>query len=391
MSPWGSFFFFFFPEPGTTARWWWGVWTPRVCGTLPEGHTPLHRQYSQWHCSAMGTTALQPSLWPHPPGPGYSSCKKLVRHFLGPERDSLVGHLVCMCEILGLISASLIHTYTRTTRTCKACGAPGSLRGTGCLGEQAHSLEWKERGAKLLLLVFSGIGSIALQDNLWKSGSLIKNCWSTMCWMPWNTGPQKLKRRGKVSQVTLLRHLVPKEIRRLRLIFSIPTLGISSAPSKPPNSSSPLSSTGWRWGYRFAVKATTCSTFLFTAKTSTICIWITTSISSQSRHSPQRYFLEPKDFLSCTDPWGRQSFYWKHLLIHNFSVWGIFYQERKKSRFGNAFHLCREVLRLTKLVVDSHVQYRLGNVDAFQVMWVAPNPAQVGKLGRSWSWLEFKS
>lgn len=42
-------------------------------------------------------------------------------------------------------------------------------------------------------------------------------------------------------------------------------------------------------------------------------------------------------------------------------------QERKKSRFGNAFHLCREVLRLTKLVVDSHVQYRLGNVDAFQV------------------------
>ena len=42
-------------------------------------------------------------------------------------------------------------------------------------------------------------------------------------------------------------------------------------------------------------------------------------------------------------------------------------QERKKSRFGNAFHLCREVLRLTKLVIDSHVQYRLGNVDAFQL------------------------
>lgn len=42
-------------------------------------------------------------------------------------------------------------------------------------------------------------------------------------------------------------------------------------------------------------------------------------------------------------------------------------KERKKSRFGNAFHLCREILRLTKLVVDSHVQYRLGNVDAFQV------------------------
>ena len=42
-------------------------------------------------------------------------------------------------------------------------------------------------------------------------------------------------------------------------------------------------------------------------------------------------------------------------------------KERKKSRFGNAFHLCREILRLTKLVVDAHVQFRLGNVDAFQL------------------------
>ncbi|PFX20445.1 Pre-mRNA-processing-splicing factor 8 [Stylophora pistillata] len=42
-------------------------------------------------------------------------------------------------------------------------------------------------------------------------------------------------------------------------------------------------------------------------------------------------------------------------------------KERKKSRFGNAFHLCREILRLTKLVIDSHVQYRLGNVDSFQL------------------------
>ena len=42
-------------------------------------------------------------------------------------------------------------------------------------------------------------------------------------------------------------------------------------------------------------------------------------------------------------------------------------KERKKSRFGNAFHLIREILRLTKLVVDAHVQYRLGNVDAFQL------------------------
>eukprot|EP00457_Paulinella_chromatophora_P000102 gb/GEZN01000102.1/.p1 GENE.gb/GEZN01000102.1/~~gb/GEZN01000102.1/.p1 ORF type:complete len:2329 (-),score=298.26 gb/GEZN01000102.1/:74-7060(-) len=42
-------------------------------------------------------------------------------------------------------------------------------------------------------------------------------------------------------------------------------------------------------------------------------------------------------------------------------------KERKKSRFGNAFHLTREILRLTKLVVDSHVQYRLGNVDPYQL------------------------
>ncbi|KXN66800.1 pre-mRNA-processing-splicing factor 8 [Conidiobolus coronatus NRRL 28638] len=42
-------------------------------------------------------------------------------------------------------------------------------------------------------------------------------------------------------------------------------------------------------------------------------------------------------------------------------------KERKKSRFGNAFHLCREILRLTKLIVDAHVQYRLGNADAYQL------------------------
>ena len=40
---------------------------------------------------------------------------------------------------------------------------------------------------------------------------------------------------------------------------------------------------------------------------------------------------------------------------------------RRRPRFGNAFHLTREILRLTKLVVDSVVQYRLGNVDAFQL------------------------
>ncbi|KAJ3162383.1 Pre-mRNA-processing-splicing factor 8 [Geranomyces michiganensis] len=34
---------------------------------------------------------------------------------------------------------------------------------------------------------------------------------------------------------------------------------------------------------------------------------------------------------------------------------------------GMVVHNCREILRLTKLIVDSHVQYRLGNVDAFQL------------------------
>jgi len=42
-------------------------------------------------------------------------------------------------------------------------------------------------------------------------------------------------------------------------------------------------------------------------------------------------------------------------------------KERKRSRFGHAFHLMRELLRLIKIIVDSHVQYRLGNVDAFQL------------------------
>lgn len=42
-------------------------------------------------------------------------------------------------------------------------------------------------------------------------------------------------------------------------------------------------------------------------------------------------------------------------------------KERKRSRFGNAFHLIREILKIVKLLVDAHVQYRLGNVDAFQL------------------------
>ena len=73
----------------------------------------------------------------------------------------------------------------------------------------------------------------------------------------------------------------------------------------------------------------------------------------------------------------RQGFNMLNLLIHrknltylhldyNFNlkpVKTLTTKERKKSRFGNAFHLMREILRLTKLIVDAQVQYRLGNID----------------------------
>lgn len=77
----------------------------------------------------------------------------------------------------------------------------------------------------------------------------------------------------------------------------------------------------------------------------------------------------------------RQGFNMLNLLIHrknltylhldyNFNlkpVKTLTTKERKKSRFGNAFHLMREILRLTKLIVDAQVQFRLGNIDAFQL------------------------
>ena len=99
--------------------------------------------------------------------------------------------------------------------------------------------------------------------------------------------------------------------------------------------------------------------------------------------------LKKTKFFQCTElDWTeaglqvcRQGYNMLNLLIHrknlnylhldyNFNlkpVKTLTTKERKKSRFGNAFHLCREILRLTKLVVDSNVQYRLGNVDAFQL------------------------
>ena len=42
-------------------------------------------------------------------------------------------------------------------------------------------------------------------------------------------------------------------------------------------------------------------------------------------------------------------------------------KERKRSRFGNSFHLIRELLKIVKLIVDCHVQFRIGNVDSYEL------------------------
>uniref|UniRef100_A0A0N5BA01 MPN domain-containing protein n=1 Tax=Strongyloides papillosus TaxID=174720 RepID=A0A0N5BA01_STREA len=108
----------------------------------------------------------------------------------------------------------------------------------------------------------------------------------------------------------------------------------------------------------------------------------------QKRRYLFRSFKATKFFQQTTLDWVevglqvvRQGYSMLNLLIHrknlnylhldyNFNIKPVktlTTKERKKSRFGNAFHLCREILRLTKLVVDAHVQYRLNNVDAYQL------------------------
>ena len=42
-------------------------------------------------------------------------------------------------------------------------------------------------------------------------------------------------------------------------------------------------------------------------------------------------------------------------------------KERKRSRLGQAFHFVRELLMYVKCIVDVHVKYRLGQIDAFQL------------------------
>ncbi|RDW94693.1 putative splicing factor PRP8 [Coleophoma crateriformis] len=109
---------------------------------------------------------------------------------------------------------------------------------------------------------------------------------------------------------------------------------------------------------------------------------------AQSKQNLMRTLKQTKFFQQTTIDWVeaglqvcRQGFNMLNLLIHrknltylhldyNFNlkpVKTLTTKERKKSRFGNAFHLMREILRLTKLIVDAQVQYRLGNIDAFQL------------------------
>ncbi|CZR57288.1 probable splicing factor PRP8 (U5 snRNP) [Phialocephala subalpina] len=109
---------------------------------------------------------------------------------------------------------------------------------------------------------------------------------------------------------------------------------------------------------------------------------------AQNKQSLMKSLKQTKFFQQTTIDWVeaglqvcRQGFNMLNLLIHrknltylhldyNFNlkpVKTLTTKERKKSRFGNAFHLMREILKLTKLIVDAQVQYRLGNVDAFQL------------------------
>jgi pre-mRNA-processing factor 8 len=122
-------------------------------------------------------------------------------------------------------------------------------------------------------------------------------------------------------------------------------------------------------------------------------VWVLNQLNhhapkSQSKRSLLKAFTKTKFFQLTELDWVeaglqviRQGYNMLNLLIHrknlnylhldyNFNlkpVKTLTTKERKKSRFGNAFHLCREILRLTKLIVDSHVQYRLGNIEAFQL------------------------
>ncbi|XP_049849432.1 pre-mRNA-processing-splicing factor 8-like [Schistocerca gregaria] len=109
---------------------------------------------------------------------------------------------------------------------------------------------------------------------------------------------------------------------------------------------------------------------------------------TQSKRSLFKVFARTKYFQATELDWVeaglqvcRQGYNMLNLLIHrkNLDYLHLDYnfvlkptrtlttKERKKSRFGNAFHLLREILRLTKFVVDAHVQFRLNRIEAFQL------------------------
>lgn len=55
-------------------------------------------------------------------------------------------------------------------------------------------------------------------------------------------------------------------------------------------------------------------------------------------------------------------------LDYNFSlkpVKTLTTKERKKSWFGNSFHLLREIMRMIKFLVDLHAKHRLGEINQY--------------------------
>ncbi len=55
-------------------------------------------------------------------------------------------------------------------------------------------------------------------------------------------------------------------------------------------------------------------------------------------------------------------------LDYNFSlkpVKTLTTKERKKSRFGNSFHLLREIMRMIKFLVDLHAKHKLGEINQY--------------------------
>lgn len=101
------------------------------------------------------------------------------------------------------------------------------------------------------------------------------------------------------------------------------------------------------------------------------------------RHLKQtKYFKQTEiDWLEAGLQLCRQGFTILQLLIHrrgltflhldyNFNLKPtktLTTKERKRSRFGHSFHLVRELLKIVKLVVDAHVMFRLGQVDAYEL------------------------